>query len=149
MTPPPTPLRTRPWSAWVLAVVEAFIAYQAVAGGIALIDDRWEMSREWLQRTPFDTWTGPGWVLITLIGIPQALAALVIVVVVVDARLAILAGFLAGASLLVWIVIQLALLQVFFFLQPVIAVAGLIEIGLAWWWRRRIDGRRIDARRSA
>ncbi|MGV9671646.1 hypothetical protein ACWDPV_13805 [Gordonia sp. NPDC003504] len=126
----------RPWPAWVLAVVEAFIAYQAVSGGVALIDDRWGMPREWLQRTPFDTWIGPGWVLITLIGIPQALAALV---VVVDARPAVLAGFLAGASLLVWIVIQLALLQVFFFLQPVIAVAGLIEIGLAWLWRRRID----------
>ncbi|GAC50405.1 hypothetical protein [Gordonia aichiensis] len=82
------------------------------------------MPREWLQRKPFDTWTGPGGVLITLIGIPQALAALVIVVVVLDARLAVLPGFLTGASLLVWIVIQLALLQAFFFLQPVIAVAG-------------------------
>ena len=34
---------------------------------------------------------------------------------------------LAGASLLVWIAMQLALLQVFFFLQPVIAVIGVVE----------------------
>lgn len=33
---------------------------------------------------------------------------------------------------------QLALLQVYFFLQPVIAVTGLIEAGLAYWWSRRL-----------
>jgi hypothetical protein len=32
---------------------------------------------------------------------------------------------------------QLALLQVYFFLQPVIAIIGLIEAGLAYWWLRR------------
>jgi hypothetical protein len=32
---------------------------------------------------------------------------------------------------------QLALLQVYFFLQPVIVAIGVIEAGLAYWWRRR------------
>ncbi|MBI4900976.1 MAG: hypothetical protein HY829_10920 [Actinobacteria bacterium] len=50
----------------------------------------------------------------------------------------ILAGLLAGGSLLVWIVMQLALLQVYFFLQPVIAGIGVVEAGLAYSWLRRI-----------
>ena len=89
------------------------------------------------MRTPFETWVGPGWVLICLIGGPQVLAAVPPVLLPGRPRLGILAGYLAGGSLLVWIAMQVALLQVYFFLQPVIAVIGLIEAGLAYWWQRR------------
>ncbi|MBK9698266.1 MAG: hypothetical protein IPO80_13135 [Propionibacteriaceae bacterium] len=41
-------------------------------------------------------------------------------------------------SLLVWISIQWAVLQVFFFLQPVIFVIGVIELSLSLWWRSRL-----------
>jgi hypothetical protein len=53
-------------------------------------------------------------------------------------RLGVLAGLLAGGSLLVWIAVQLALLQIYFFLQPVIAGLGLVEAGLAYWWLVRL-----------
>jgi hypothetical protein len=44
---------------------------------------------------------------------------------------------LAGAALVLWIAVQLALLQRYFFLQPVIAGLGVVEVLLAWaWWRR-------------
>ena len=36
--------------------------------------------------------------------------------------------------------LQLVLLQQFYFLQPVIAFIGLVELGIAWSWRRRIAG---------
>jgi hypothetical protein len=36
-----------------------------------------------------------------------------------------------------WIVVQLALLQRYFFLQPVIAGIGLAEVGVALAWIRR------------
>src|SRR5664280_1778573 len=79
----------------------------------------------------------PGWVLIGLIGVSQLLAALPALLLPTRARLGILAGFMAGGSLLAWIVMQLALLQMYFFLQPVIAIIAAIEAGLAYWWLRR------------
>lgn len=134
LTAPRRP-RTRPWQAWTLAVVELFVAYQAFSGGQGLITDTWQLPVEWLVRTPFDSWVGPGWLLIGLVGVPHLLAALPVLVLPRSAGLGILAGVLAGASLLVWIVMQLAVLQVYFFLQPVIAGLGIVELGLALWWR--------------
>lgn len=130
------PTTRRVWQAWTLAAVEVFVAYQAASGGVGLITDTPKMPTEWLLRTPFDTWVGPGWLLICLIGVPQVLAAAPAILLPSRPRLGILAGFLAGGSLLVWILMQLALLQVYFFLQPVIAGLGLIEVGLAYWWLR-------------
>ncbi|MEN0071362.1 MAG: hypothetical protein AAGC63_10170 [Propionicimonas sp.] len=129
---------TRPWQAWLLAGIEVFVAYQAVSGGHGLITDTWQLPVDWLARTPFDSWVGPGWVLIALVGVPHLLAALPILFLPRRPRLGILAGVLADASLLVWIAAQLAILQVYFFLQPVIAVIGVIELALALWWRRRV-----------
>ncbi len=97
--------------------------------------------REWLHNTPFNTWTGPGLVLVAAIGVPHALAAIAIVFLPVDPRLGILGGVLAGVSLVTWIVVQIAVLQIFFFLQPVIAVIGMLEFGLAVAWRRTLAHR--------
>lgn len=133
------PTRTRrTWQAWTLAAVELFVAYQAVSGGVGLMTDSWQLPTEWLVRTPFETWVGPGWLLICLIGVPHVLAAVPQVLLPARPRLGILAGYLAGASLLVWILMQVSLLQVYFFLQPVIVVIGLIEAGLAYWWHHRV-----------
>ena len=46
-------------------------------------------------------------------------------------------GALVGAALVLWILVQLALLQRYFFLQPVIAGIGLAELGVALLWIRR------------
>ena len=127
----------RTWQAWTLAGVELFVTCQAVSGGIGLMTDSWQLPTAWLARTPFATWVGPGWVLIGLIGVPHLLAALPALLLPTRARLGILAGFMAGGSLLAWIVIQLALLQTYFFLQPVSAIIAVIEAGLAYWWLRR------------
>ncbi|MCA0308882.1 MAG: hypothetical protein LCH87_16235 [Actinobacteria bacterium] len=128
----------RPWQAWALAVTELFITGQAVYGGVGLITDSWQLPTEWLARTPFDTWVGPGWVLIALVGLPHLLAAIPVVFLPRRPRLGILAGYLAGGSLLVWIGVQVTLLGIYFFLQPVIVVIGIIEAALAFWWSRRI-----------
>ena len=134
----PKPRPARPWQAWTLAGVELFVAYQAFTGGVGLIDNTWQLPTQWLIRTPFDTWAGPGWPLMGLVGIPHLLAALPVVALPRNPRLGVLAGMLAGVSLLVWISIQWAVLQVFFFLQPVIFVIGVIELSLSLWWRSRL-----------
>lgn len=137
MTTTAHPVGTRPWQAWVLVAFELFVAYQAVSGGMGLISDTWKLPTEWLVRTPFSTWVGPGWLLIGTVAFPHVLAAIPVVFLPRRPGLGILAGVLAGISLLLWIAIQIAVLQVYFFLQPVIAVIGLIELGLALWWRAR------------
>jgi hypothetical protein len=129
---------SRTWQGWTLAAVELFVAYQAVSGGIGLITGTWPMPTEWLSRTPFTTWVGPGWVLIGLVALPQVLAAVPVVFLPRKPLLGILGGTLAGASLLLWIIAQLGLLQLFFFLQPIVAGLGLVEIALAQWWRTRL-----------
>ena len=134
----PRSANRRPWQAWTLAAIQLFVAYQAISGGIGLITDTWQLPSQWLVRTPFTTWVGPGWVLIGLIAVPHLLAAIPPLFLPGNPRLGILAGILAGASLLVWITVQLALLQVFFFLQPVIAGFGVVELVLALLWRRRV-----------
>ncbi|MCB0911244.1 MAG: hypothetical protein KDB60_06485 [Propionibacteriaceae bacterium] len=143
--PGPGSRRTRTWQAWALVAVELFVAYQAGYGGVGLITDTWDLPGEWLVRTPFPDWAGPGWVLILLVGVPQVLAAIPVVAMPGRPRLGILAGLLAGISLLIWIGMQLAVLQVYFFLQPVIAVIGLVEIGLAYWWRHRLGTAAVAA----
>ncbi len=141
-----TTTRTRrTWQAWALAVVELFVAYQAVSGGVGLMTNSWQLPTEWLARTPFQTWVGPGWVLICLVGVPHVLAAIPPVLMPGRPRLGILAGYLAGGSLLVWIAVQVALLQQYYFLQPVVAVIGLIEAGLAFWWQRRTSAGSVAA----
>lgn len=134
-----TTRKHRAWQAWALGAVELFVAYQAVSGGVGLITDTWQLPTEWLVRTPFASWVGPGWVLIGLVGVPHVLAAVPPLLMPARPRLGILAGYLAGGSLLVWIGMQLAILQVYFFLQPVIAVIGVVEAGLALWWHRRTE----------
>ena len=125
----------RRWQTWVLVVIEAFVTYQAISGGIGLITDTWKLSTDWLARTPFDSWVGPGWILIGLVAVPQVLAAIPKLFLPRRPGLGILAGVLAGVNLLIWIGLQLAVLQIYFFLQPVIAAIGVIEIVLALWWR--------------
>jgi len=125
----------RRWQTWALAVIEAFVAYQAISGGVGLITDTWDLPTAWLARTPFDTWVGPGWILIGLVAVPQLLAAVPPLFLPRRPGLGVLAGLLAGANLLIWIIMQLAVLQIYFFLQPVIAGFGVVEIGLALWWR--------------
>jgi hypothetical protein len=46
-------------------------------------------------------------------------------------------GLVAGAALVLWIAVQLLVLQRYFFLQPVIAGFGVLEMVLAWWWIHR------------
>ncbi|MFE0750129.1 hypothetical protein [Gordonia sp. NPDC058843] len=129
--------RTR--AAWALGGLELFVALAAIGGGSALIADRWAMPREWLANTPFGTWAGPGVALIAAIAMPHLVAAAAVVVPSVPARPGIFGGLLAGGSLIAWIVLQVALLRVFFFLQPVMLVVGVVEIALALWWRRDIE----------
>lgn len=121
-------------SGGALLVVLLLVAANAVYGGIGLVLDGMGMPLEWLERLPVDTWTWPGVALLATVALPQLVAAWF--VVRRDPRAGVV-GLVVGAALVLWIVVQVLLLQRYFFLQPVIAGLGVLEMVLAGWWIRR------------
>ncbi len=128
----------RRWPAWVLAAVAVLTGSLAVLGGVQMIRDGFGMPPSWLSGTPLTSWALPGVLLLAGVAVPQLAAAAMIVT---RRRVALASGYLAGLILVGWIVVQVVVLQRFFFLQPVIAVLGLAETGLAWLWQRAGDRR--------
>jgi hypothetical protein len=118
---------------WVLAAVEIIIATNAVYGGIGLIRDGMGMPDEWLDASPFTSWRWPGVFLLLVIAVPMAVAA---VLEIARSRWAYAASLAAGLAQISWIVVQLAVLRRYFFLQPVLLGAGLMVVLLAIWSHR-------------
>ncbi len=116
---------------WSLFGVLVFVGASAVYGGIALVADGMGMPSSWLESTPFTSWTLPGVALLVTVAVPQLGAA---GLVVVRHHRAALAGLVVGAALVLWIVAQLLVLRRYFFLQPLIAGLGVVEMLLAWRW---------------
>jgi hypothetical protein len=94
-----------------------------------LIADAWRLDPTMLRHLPVDTWVLPGVALAVLIALPYAIAGLLVAIGHSTARAV---SFLAGGILVGWIVIQIALIQQYFFLQPVMGLCGLLTIGLAY-----------------
>lgn len=133
----PLPPRTRPGrgpAGNALLVVLVLVALNAVYGGIGLVVDGMGMPDEWLEHLPVDSWVLPGVALLLTVAVPQAVAA---VAVWRAGERAPVVGSLAGAALVLWILVQLLLLRRYFFLQPVIAGLGLVEVALGLSWRGR------------
>jgi hypothetical protein len=126
--------RTLPVARWLLVGLEVLIAVNAIYGGIGLMVNGMGMPGDWLDATPFDSWTVPGVFLLVAVAVPMSVAA---IGELTWWRLAYLASVLAGLVLIGWIVVQVLVLRRYFFLQPVLGVAGVLVIGLAWWAHRR------------
>ncbi|MFI5100106.1 MAG: hypothetical protein ACHQE5_06275 [Actinomycetes bacterium] len=127
----PALVRRDGW-AWALVGVEAFVGAMAVLGGVRMIVDGFGMPTDWLVAVDVDSWVLPGIALIAGVAAPQLLAA---VLVAAGSRRAVAVGWLAGAGLLAWIVVEMAVLQRYFFLQPVIALLGMVEVALLALWQ--------------
>ncbi len=118
----------RGWAGGALLVVLLLVAANAVYGGIGLVVNGMGMPSQWLDRLPVDTWTLPGVALVVTVAVPQLVAAWF--VWRRDPRAG-LVGLVAGAALVLWIGVQLLVLQRYFFLQPVIAGLGVVELLLS------------------
>jgi len=123
----------------LLVAFEVIIGVGAVYGGFGLIVNGMGMPIAWLDATPFPSWAVPGLLLLVLVAVPMALAA---AAELARSRLAYASSAIAGAVLVAWIVAQLLVLRRFFFLQPVLAVAGVAVLALAWLVHHR--ARRAD-----
>lgn len=125
----------RGWAGTGLLVVLLVVAANALYGGVGLMVNGLGMPEEWLEPLPVDTWAWPGVALLLTVAVPQLAAAWL---VWRRHPWGPAAGLLAGAGLVLWIAVQLVLLQRYFFLQPVIAGLGLVEVLLAWAWLRQL-----------
>ena len=120
-------------SRWALIALEVLVAVNAIYGGIGLMRNGMGMPNDWLERTPFSSWLWPGVFLLLVIAVPMTAAA---ALEMGRSRLAYLASMTAAACQIGWIIAQVALLQRYFFLQPVLLGAGLLIGGLALWSHR-------------
>jgi hypothetical protein len=125
---------TRPAVWWLLVGLEVVIAVNAVYGGIGLMVNGMGMPADWLDATPFRSWELPGVILLIVVAVSMSIAA---VGELARWRLAYLASITAGLVLIGWIAAQVLVLRRYFFLQPVLGVAGALVVGLAWWAHRR------------
>lgn len=123
---------------WPTIVLELLIALMAVYGGVGLAwdlvgDNAIGMPPVWLEGTPFTSWVLPGLFLLAVVAVPMGTAA------VLELRRSPWAGaasVLAGAAQVGWITAQLAVMQRYYFLQPVLLGAGLAVLALALWAAR-------------
>jgi hypothetical protein len=133
-TPAPSPaLPHRDWAAWLLAGLAALIGAASAFGGIRLIHDGLGMPAGYLTATPFSSWVLPGLALLAGVAVPQFAAAMLIAA---GHRWALPVSYLAGAALVAWILVQLLVMQRYFFLQPVIAALGIAELALVRAWQQ-------------
>ncbi len=114
---------------------EVFVAVGAIYGGFGLIaDNSIGMLPEWLDGTPFSSWTLPGIFLLLVVAAPMTTAA------VAELRRlswAYTASVIAGGAMVGWIIAQLAIIQRYFFLQPIMAGFGVAVLWLAWFVHHR------------
>ena len=119
-----------------LLAVLLLVAASALYGGVALAVDGMGMPDAWLERLHLESWAWPGVALLISVALPQLFGGWR--VWKLDPRAGLI-GVAVGAALVLWIGAQALLLQRYFFLQPVVVGAGLLEMALSTWWIRRSD----------
>lgn len=119
------------------------MGFGAVYGGIQMLVDPYEpmgMTRSLIIRTPFETFTVPGVLLLVLVGTTPLVLA---VAALRRAAPHPLWAVAFGLGLVAWIVTQWVLLDAQLWLQPVIFAVGLAIVAVAGaLWRQEHRSRR-------
>jgi hypothetical protein len=120
---------SRPGWAYLLLLCLVLLGVSAVYGGVSLVLDPTGgllgMPFEWIQGTVFGDYLVPGLVLLGVLGIGSFIVAYGLLR---RSLWAWPAGMALGVATIVWIVVQLVIVQRYFFLQPVIATIGLVIV---------------------
>ena len=140
----------RPRYAWIAAGLEVFTAVGAIPVGLLFLSDPTGASvgltHGWIERTPFGSYIVPGLYLVAVNGLAMLVAAWLIV----RRRAAApwLTGML-GIGLVIWILVQVAVLPELSSLQAVFAAVGLALIAVSIAWLRRFGRAPVTSRRLA
>ena len=139
--------RHRPIAVWALVGILSFIAIGGLVTGPQLIADPTGAvigaDHISLDRTPIDDWTAVGWFLIVVMGIVPAVIAWGLATrhawglverldPIRTEHWSWLAVQIMGAGTLLWILLQLALIDPRGGPQPVVALFGLAMMTLPW-----------------
>jgi hypothetical protein len=111
----------------LLVGLELFAALNALGGALYALQGARGVPREWLEGTPFEDYTIPGILLLIGAGVMVVAATMVLL----RARSASVVSGGAGALLVIWIIVQVAMIGYVSWMQPVSFAAGLAIIGLA------------------
>lgn len=110
------------------------IALNAYAGGIGLTGGGIDMGPTITDRFPWDSPVLAGSSLVVVVALPMTVTAYL--ALRGDRRWS-GAAVVAGALLVGWIVVQVAVIRTFSWMQPVSAAAGLAVLAAGWRARRR------------
>ncbi len=113
---------------YVLGSLLAFVAANAVGGGFYGVSGAEGVPIEWLRGSPFTTYLVPSLILVVAVGGSFLVAA---IAVFARWRAARLFATAAGAILLTWIAVEVAIIGCVSWLQPVTAIVGLVVVVLA------------------
>jgi len=113
----------------VLGSLLAVVAMNAFAGGYYGLAGAKNVPREWLAASPFDDYMIPSLFLIFLVG-GACFGAMLAVIAGLRSARALSAG--AGVVLLGWIAAQVAIIGPVSWLQPLMALVGVLLVALAW-----------------
>lgn len=108
---------------YVLGSLLALVALNAFAGGYYGMTGAKGIPTEWLKGTPFRDYFIPSLILLVGVGGASLIAA---IAVFARLRMARLAAFSAVAILFVWLTAQIAIIGYVSWLQPAIALVGVI-----------------------
>ena len=114
----------------VLVGVTAFSALSAVGGGVGMVTtDGLGMPRSFLAHGPFDSYIGPGMILLLIVGGTQVLA---LVLLLRRAETRLLAGAVAGFGMLIWIIVEVGRIREFSWPQMIYLGAGVLQLAAVY-----------------
>jgi len=116
-------------------VLLAFLALNACGGGVYGLCGARNVPLAWLRGSPFTSYLVPSLILLVVVGGALSTAAVAVFAGWRQDRTLATAG---GAILLGWIAAQVAIIGYVSWLQPAVAIAGLVTLVLA----RRLPARR-------
>ena len=109
----------------LLAVLLAFGALNAFAGGYYGLSGARGVPREWLAGSPFIDYFVPGLILFVVVGGGMAAAA---VMLFMRHHLGRMSALAAATILIIWIVVQVAMIGYVSWMQPATLAAGLVML---------------------
>ena len=119
---------------YALGGLLAFGALNAFAGGYYGLSGAQGVPTEWLQGSPFTDYYIPSLILFVVVGGILSLAALAVFACF---RIARVGALVAGTVVLVWLVVQVAIIGYVSWMQPTTAIGGLLIFTLAWLLPKR------------
>jgi hypothetical protein len=112
----------------VLGVLLSIVCLNAIGGGIYGLLGAETIPKEWLQGTPFSSYFIPSVILTVIVGGSHGIAAYSVFFNRLYPRHS---SILAGAILIVWILVQVLMIGYVSWLQPTMGVAGVTIVALA------------------